>query len=299
MTGSCMTSAFSFALLVLLQVPAAAIMVSTQWRMKGKDGNSSLQSTGARIACEPSNTSLAPEQSNASNITKELIFLHIPKNAGTAIEDAGSEKNMTWGRNMNFATCEWHDYVVDTHCSQWHVPPRYIRKPVVYSQAYEIFCVVRHPYARALAEYRWEAFQNSWNCTPALLNTFWRQLVSDYQKNRFTRDCHVLPQAEYIWDADGKQICKNIFDMPTLPMTINNFMEFSNYSVRLPVRGESEREYCDNLRPSDFDQDVLAMVNEIYKEDFQKLGWMGFQPHGPVNRNIKAGSLEDSSVLNR
>lgn len=275
------TAGCACVVLCLQCAPAAAIALSTRQRNQAF---------------------MASDRSHSFNLAepvKDLIFLHIPKNAGNAIEDAAHDVNIPWGKNMDFKTEEWDSWVVNTHCSQWHIPPRYISKPNVYSYPkLEVFCVVRHPYARAVSEFRWEAIGKGFNCTPNELNSFWRDVLSDYQKNRFTRDCHILPQSEYIWDMHGEQVCTHLFDVPSLPASLNNFFQKNHYDVRLPAREDSHREACGDLRPKDFDDDVLAMLNQIYRKDFEKLAYMGFAPHGRVNHSISAADPWASSDAN-
>ena len=74
----------------------------------------------------------------------DLEFTHIPKNAGTSIENAGKKAGICWGRFSLF-----HNRKM---CSTWHQPPR-INKDL--HQGKKTFCVIRDPKERIVSEYRY------------------------------------------------------------------------------------------------------------------------------------------------
>merc|ERR550532_3348493 len=105
-------------------------------------------------------------------------FIHIPRNAGTSIEDCTSEEpeKLRWGRLS-------HDLQggIDrdvTHCYMQHVPPSVL--PDVYAGR-ETFCVVRDPYARAISQLGFAAgyYPNNWRCDARNLNTYLSQRMLD------------------------------------------------------------------------------------------------------------------------
>merc|ERR1712217_414021 len=81
---------------------------------------------------------------------EKLVFLHIPKNAGSAIEHAGIAHGVRWGMFMNFSGCD----MGSSQCRPlYHTPPAEMRSHSMYSDA-RVFCTIRNPYARAVSVYK-------------------------------------------------------------------------------------------------------------------------------------------------
>eukprot|EP00971_Amphidinium_carterae_P319926 6359384-Amphidinium_carterae.1 len=123
----------------------------------------------------------AEKLSSWSQTGKELVFLHIPKNAGTAIEELGLAFNLHWGRyaatalkkrqNARFKKCVFHHMpiayqfqgstTVRYHC-RGSIPWKLTEDgwPVLNRSAganldVANFCVIRHPYERAISEFKY------------------------------------------------------------------------------------------------------------------------------------------------
>lgn len=203
----------------------------------------------------------------------DLVFIHIPKNAGSLIEDLGHENHVEWGRFMDFNQCDW-DARVSVECSRWHVPPRYLFSPNVYTES-KAFCVSRHPYERALSQFKWTYTppHGPDDCTVENLNTY---LKNSLQKlldgDEFQQDCHLIPQTEYIWDENGHQFCKDILRLEDLTKEFNALMKHNGYDIELlSDRADNKLSTCANLTVDDFTNDTIAMLNNAYYEDFKRL----------------------------
>lgn len=125
---------------------------------------------------------VAAVQRRMSNLT----FLHIPKNAGSSIEEVALQNGIHWGEYMNLA---WRNNVTfegmpntsftgdsssfevwlyksvfqkpprvkmpdGNFCSPYHIPPSFREAPDVY-RGTEVFCVTRNPYDRFVSEYKY------------------------------------------------------------------------------------------------------------------------------------------------
>jgi len=88
-------------------------------------------------------------------------FIHIPKNAGTSIENTAAKYGVLWGRFNVFPNAElWptrHQTIVGSHCSFWHDPFYLQDGTPEWFQRHEKFCVTRDPYARIVSEYKYRA----------------------------------------------------------------------------------------------------------------------------------------------
>eukprot|EP00913_Durusdinium_trenchii_P027549 g25839.t1 len=105
---------------------------------------------------------------NHTNATRRCLkFIHIPKNAGSAIENLGYHLKYAWGLHdhslhcLNASECSqtvpvrrlccWPNNV--TACSVWHYPPRMDEELTQNYANCSTFCVVRDPLRRFVSEY--------------------------------------------------------------------------------------------------------------------------------------------------
>lgn len=112
----------------------------------------------------------ATSPSVATSRAPDFEFIHIPKNGGTSIEQAGEAAGYAWGAKKFMPACKAsHTLCKDTQlqCSLWHVPrgvfrtnprllPRDLDGPDPYAGRRghtQTFCVVRHPLERAISQY--------------------------------------------------------------------------------------------------------------------------------------------------
>jgi hypothetical protein len=169
-----------------------------------------------------------------SSFERTLLFVHIPKTAGTTIElsVARDQAAMTWGmcmfREENLGvTCPPKEYYGPAHSTvtrrppfripfgEWHVPPHfwplaapkqgrtrgYYHDPY---QAAELFVVVRDPIERQVSDYFYfcqTVLENKVPCSAAGLNQFLLMRLS--KKTTRIRDyisegCHWIPQYDYV-----------------------------------------------------------------------------------------------------
>ena len=152
---------------------------------------------------------------------RELTFLHIPKTAGSTIEDffgrfdepapekylrgadCASSHNSTHRQNAannigaNTA-CE---------CNYWHIPPRYWIPNPYADKA--VFCVVREPLERLLSELRMRQHIHIDRHPEGLYDPA-QWLMQSYLKEGGDKDCHYVPQFEYVWDERGRRTCHHV-----------------------------------------------------------------------------------------
>eukprot|EP00929_Paragymnodinium_shiwhaense_P027233 TRINITY_DN16022_c0_g1_i1.p1 TRINITY_DN16022_c0_g1~~TRINITY_DN16022_c0_g1_i1.p1 ORF type:complete len:348 (-),score=48.42 TRINITY_DN16022_c0_g1_i1:141-1184(-) len=172
---------------------------------------------------------------------KKLVFLHIPKAAGTTIENLGVMAHLSWGRFSLPTPVRLPDGHV---CMGWHTPPNYIPKPNIYmdSEA-DVFCVVRDPWKRMLSEYEYllrdydnfPHVKDAEPCTKAGINLFVRNSIADMKAGqRWIAGCHMLPQWDYIESAEGQQMCHRVLQLTNLTQEFNQLM--SEYGVALRMQ---------------------------------------------------------------
>lgn len=214
---------------------------------------------------------------------KRLLFLHIPKNAGTTIEDSGRDVGISWGRMLNQGLKVMPD---GSKCNMWHVPPAYLpagKQFNPYANA-EVFCVTRHPYERAVSEYNY-LVGVPWGkqhpimplCQPLGLNNFLSATLQEVKGGKkFTNDCHMVPQSDYVWGPSGRQWCQTVLKIDHLTAEFNQLMAQRGLSVRLGPKKNSKAGVCPKVSTASLTPATKALINQVYAADFAKLGYVTY-----------------------
>jgi hypothetical protein len=127
---------------------------------------------------------------------KLLAFLHIPKNAGTAL-------STHFGRfrvDENF-----YNKTVHRACTPWHLPPRYWVPSNPYAGR-KVYCVLRHPVEKVISEFKMRSKPGELN-GPNVLKNLDLFLKRKQYWDTGGIDCHMVPQYVYVWDQNGTSIC--------------------------------------------------------------------------------------------
>ena len=195
-----------------------------------------------------------------------LEFIHIPKNAGTTIENIAEEKNVKWGRFKP----EHRESVQSDTCSYWHTPPKQFNEDSYYKKD-ETFCVIRDPVDRMVSEYayRHKGMPNKNNKYE--LNQWLREYLSN-SKNTVNggMNCHFLPQHDFIYDDDGNRTCDNVLRFDNLTNEFNDLMNKHEYDIRLE-ENKKDNKSNSNLTAKDVDDDNRRLIYQIYRKDYDIL----------------------------
>ena len=144
-----------------------------------------------------------------SNDCLALSFMHIPKTAGTSIEDAAKNNNLHWGRfDKNLKSngiCSWHTpQKLENYC----------------------FCVIRDPFDRIISQFYHENEVDNYNKDE--LNKFIQSKLDIIKNDIHHKDNHYLHQIEFFKYCDIAISYDNIqnnlnelmklFDLPILKL---------------------------------------------------------------------------------
>lgn len=145
----------------------------------------------------------AGAQSNRS--LSHLHFIHIPKAAGTSIEDLGLKLGVHWGRHAG-RPAEQPAAGPYSYCSPWHVPTM---PPHSMLADDETFCVLRAPSTRWVSQWHHEHRLNSSVYCDGAAFAAWSEhtldLMSTPKANGAAtnmRDCHFVGQALFLPHCD-------------------------------------------------------------------------------------------------
>ena len=195
----------------------------------------------------------------------KLFFIHIPKNAGTSIENVGSKNNYLWGKEYNFNMDEDEIQNLVQNKSIWHLPPKYLPENKNPYKRYTNFAIVRNPYDRMVSEYKY--YKNIENIKDYNINIFIKDIYHKYKENKFYYGCHFIPQSEFIY---GYPKCDEILRFENLDSDFYNLLNKYKYpQMKVPQKNKS----YGNTTIDSLNKDSIEIINKIYKDDFKNFGY--------------------------
>ena len=170
----------------------------------------------------------------------KAIFIHIPKNAGTSIEEyfmlRRTQLAIQHGR---------HDTIKQ-------IKSKY---PGIYD-SYKKFAVVRNPYDRMVSWYSFLKGNSSKEVVP------FNEWIKDHSKLWHIDDPKYFVGPQYVWINETVSILK----YENLKEDLNNFF---NKEIDLPIINKSKRK--DYL--SYYNEESLDIVYNKHKEDFKRFNY--------------------------
>jgi hypothetical protein len=206
---------------------------------------------------------------NFSN-NKKLFFIHIPKNAGTSIENLGNKFNIKWGRFIDKKNYDLYD----TPCNYyyWH-SPYFVKK-----NKYNYFVIVRNPYDKIISEFYYVGGPKK-HPAKTHLESFYLWLDDKYKvikSNKHWNNCHILPQSEYIY-KNGDKIIEHVIYMDK-NFKSNLDILFKKYNLNIDInelKKDNNREKTFNKL--ELNKKALKQINEMYDKDFKILNFTKLQ----------------------
>ena len=183
---------------------------------------------------------------------KPLFFVHIPKNAGTSIEELFKKYNYNIGKYSLSGKID--------NISEWHFPPKYM-KNIKYSE-YITFCVVREPISRFVSAVNFQITITGKDIPD--INVFTKYVLNTDTLRNF--DCHFLPQSEYLYDAYGNKI-KNILRFSHLEEDLKRFIK--KYKLSVVYSNTQENVNSKKFKVSDLNDESLNLIKQYYSKDFR------------------------------
>ncbi len=205
------------------------------------------------------------------NNLNKLNFIHIPKNAGTSIENLANKHNIKWGRFIDKKDYPLNDNLCDYY--YWHSP--YFKK----EPNTDYFALVRNPYDKIISEFYYIGGQNKIEGQSDIENFYvW---LDDKHKliknNKHWNNCHILPQSNYIFDENGNKKIEHVVYMDG-NMTQNLDNLFKNYGLDIDVNNlEKNNSREKKFKKTDLNRKALNQINEMYSDDFEKLNFTKLQ----------------------
>lgn len=128
-----------------------------------------------------------------------VLFIHVPKTGGTTIEDTflANGYQMTFRRGGRYGPRNAFDE--ENGCSPQHMHAALLERHFAGERFTRIFCLVRHPLARFLSEYRFRA-ESGHKLAQDGVDSFARQVLWRYaRRDPMVLDNHIRPQVDFPW----------------------------------------------------------------------------------------------------
>ncbi len=194
-------------------------------------------------------------------MTKPLKFFHVPKTAGSSIENSAREYGINWG-------CFDREYLIKwkTPGSLNHQPLYQAKDESIYRnwlQDYDFFCVVRNPYEKCISELFYETRYSA----DLSVEQFNRIICNRIKENRISN--HWAPQYLFVFDGE-KQIIKHVLKYENIDEEFDLLMKEYNLPVKLTDRSNvGNKKYT----ISDLAPETIQTINEFQREDFVRFGY--------------------------
>lgn len=185
--------------------------------------------------------------------SKQCIFVHIPKNAGTTIERCmgmqNSESLYSTRKNKKYKVCPQHLYAAE------------ILELMPNASEYFWFTIVRNPLDRLVSEYH---YIKSTKCAASKFasldfSNFVNCLHLPAAERAFIFDRHLEPQVNFIQGVDNIEIFK--FEQ------LNACFKMLQHKFHIPFFAHDRRSIREDYK-NYYTASTEELVREFYKDDF-------------------------------
>ena len=200
------------------------------------------------------------------NNKRKLVFIHIPKNAGTTF------KSVLYSTHGDV---EWKRPFTDEK-KYTHAPLKSFYASFPESKDYKVITIIRNPYERALSWYSYYRTPTYYNRHPQMRAVHYAQqpfleFLKWYNRS-FKSKWEMLPQ---VWWYTHKNKLHSDYQIrfENLEQDINKVSKELEMDItfKIPHNNKSSESltvgdvYCD---------ESISIINEWYKEDFKKLDYI-------------------------
>lgn len=200
-----------------------------------------------------------------NNATRQILFIHIPKAAGTSIEEKLLQNgfSMTYRRGGRYG--KLNDFDRTNGCSPQHMHGALLDRHFDPQSFDFVFTVVRNPLDRLVSEFNFRKtsmkafdFDNFEDWTYHTLASF--------NSNPFVYDNHIRPQNEFIWGE--AKIYKLEYELNLL---FNDISNTTGTVIDSRIRNYMASTTYHKLK--DVSGVARNLIEEFYINDFEYFGY--------------------------
>lgn len=191
------------------------------------------------------------------SLTRQFIFVHVPKNAGSSIQAALKPYGMKWltsGKGKHEALDSFH------------------RRTLGLMRGFRSFAVVRDPWDRTLSGYNYLLTRENRAQMPESIQSFEDYVVDIAGSPAWTRPIRtVRPQLSFITDEDGKLLIGQLLRFETLKDDFEALCDDWRIDAELPHNNRT-RDPARSYREAYSDR-TREIVARMYAQDIEQFGY--------------------------
>ena len=188
--------------------------------------------------------------------SKKCIFIHIPKTAGTSIEQFIRNKGKNYLELIG----------VQNNRSLHHLGAHEIKKMYPYQfSIYYKFSIVRNPYDRLLSEYYWTPVKGLGYKSGKSKAEFLYYVIDIVSKSKYYDNIyfdHFIPQHNFIYEGKTLLI-DQLFKFESLDLALNIIQKNLDIHESFPVLNKT-----DSSNRINWTQLQKEKIYQLYKKDF-------------------------------
>ena len=186
-----------------------------------------------------------------------LLFIHIPKTGGVAIERALGIKAANEPKKL---ISKQGELIEGIRTVPQHFTPDILRERLgedVYESTIK-FTVVRNPYTRVLSEYFYRNKSGNMKKFPKWFRTYYGDV----------NHVHKLPQSKFV---DSENI--TILRQETLQEDFSRFVEESNLPIKSELGTVNKSKHNKTDLIEEIPLPIIGRINNLFEEDFIRFGY--------------------------
>ncbi len=190
------------------------------------------------------------------NRDKKIIFIHVPKTAGTTIE---------WMLDMELSLENF--YGIENGKALQHLLARDIKKKIKDYDEYIKFTVVRNPYDRFISEYKWCEMDGHGFIKCESIDEFLSYVEKVVKRNKYDENVyidHLIPQYEYVYDKKGELLVDYVGKYEELEDVFNYMRKNLKVTKEEIYKLNETKKYKVILNKEQKDR-----IYNLYKKDFE------------------------------
>ena len=192
---------------------------------------------------------------------EKFIFIHIPKNSGTAMTES-LQKTYEDTKLLMFCERDGINIGIDKMHLYYEVIEQFIPKNIL--NKYVKFCIIRNPYDKLYSSWNFIKERHGFND----VNDFVKYKLDEvfiYGKEIIPGDArvHYRPQYTFVYDEHNNKFADFIIRYENLNEDISKLNKKYNLHVPLYDNGNTQKSYINF-----FNNESIKKINNLYKKDF-------------------------------
>lgn len=196
------------------------------------------------------------------DISKKLFFIHIPKTGGSSVEKAlhlhphqvSDAEEFLSGTNKHLQHLTYNE------------ASKRIKTEVF--QKLNSFCIVRNPVDRFYSEFNWRKKIKHPLVNDMSVLDFAEYLMQMKLSEKLEYECHFRLQSDYFYNENQRINSVKVFRLENGMNEVKEWL-YGTLNIDIDIPHENKTNSKSNLKSQYIDD----LVKEIYKDDFEKLGY--------------------------